>query len=316
MLSKSNLSEKELRLLIKVANMYYIEELSQQQIADKIGVSRTQVSRLLTSAKKHEVVRVVINDPFAKENLVREKLINKYGLKDAVVVNSDGTTISPAMADEIYIMLDYLLVDGDYIAISGGQSVRKICDDIPVIQDKRFPAVALTGGFGYYGNDGYQANYNACVIGNKYHSDSYAINAPTFVYSPTVADALLAEPSIKKTLDLAKKCKAAIVGIGNVGADEPSFTTEPIPKVDVEKLAEEGCVANIVGSFINKDGKIMKGDNIPTAIGFTAEDLRKIPYVIAVSAGLRKTNAIRSVLFGKWINILVTDIKTAEALLQ
>ena len=51
-------------------------------------------------------------------------------------------------------------------------------------------------------------------------------------------------------------------------------------------------------------------------IAFELQELERVPRVIGIAGGKRKTAAIRGALQGRWINILITDRSTAERLVR
>ena len=53
-----------LRMMVKVCRLYYEENLSQKEISALMGISRPQISRMLTCARSKNIVSIKINNPF------------------------------------------------------------------------------------------------------------------------------------------------------------------------------------------------------------------------------------------------------------
>ena len=88
----------ELRLMTKIAHLYYQQDLKQGQIARQLGLSQATISRLLQSARDEGVVRISVNPPNGVHTDLEDELVKKYSLKDAVVVEC------PSDTDEKYIL--------------------------------------------------------------------------------------------------------------------------------------------------------------------------------------------------------------------
>jgi len=80
----------ELQTMLRAARLYYEDGLTQQQVADELGVSRPKVSRLLTRARAEGIVRITIVDPFATFGEVEQHLVETFGLREAVVIAGEG----------------------------------------------------------------------------------------------------------------------------------------------------------------------------------------------------------------------------------
>src|SRR5260221_510665 len=74
--------------MAEVARLYYIRELTQQQIAQRLGVSRFKVLRLLEQARAEGVVRFEIDEPVPVLDDLSHRLEERFGVT-AVVVQRD-----------------------------------------------------------------------------------------------------------------------------------------------------------------------------------------------------------------------------------
>ena len=72
-------------LAIRVAWLYHERGLNQQEVADRLGLSRSTISRILTNAERDGIVRVVITQPLPESARLAEALICRYGLVGAIV---------------------------------------------------------------------------------------------------------------------------------------------------------------------------------------------------------------------------------------
>lgn len=298
-------SRNETRLLVKICNLYYVQGKSQQEIADSVGVSRPQVSRFLSKARESGIVTITIRDPFSEEHQYEQTLAQKYGLLDALVVDTHGELVSQQMADEVTALLNSTLKDDNIFGVMTGSTINILSQKVGKISKKNISIVPMTGGTGE--SDPTQANINVKNFADVFKCRYYQLNAPAFVFNGEITEGLLNEPAIKNVLDLARNASVALVGIGNLDDADYGISRE------IEEIRRRNGVANLCGSFLNDEGKSVEYDKL-NIIGIRAEELKRIPKVIAIAMGEEKIRAIKAVLEGKWIDILVTDLDTAKKL--
>ena len=83
----------DVRLMTKVCDLYYNQNVSQQQIASMLSLSRPTVSRLLSSARERGIVQIsVSNLDLIRYWEMERKLEEMYGLKEVLIVDSNRYT--------------------------------------------------------------------------------------------------------------------------------------------------------------------------------------------------------------------------------
>jgi DNA-binding transcriptional regulator LsrR (DeoR family) len=312
------LSEERKRLLTRVSILYYHEGLNQEEITKKTGISRPQISRMLAEARKVGIVRISIADPYENERRYEDLLIEKFNLAGAVIINtfetaSENEELGMATAN----LLLSLLQDNTVIGIGAGTTLTYVGRYIKKQPWKNIEIVPLVGGWGSDGTSAtWQANINVTVLAKSLACRYWQLNAPAFVSSREIRDALIKEKGISNVLSMAKKVMIALVGVGQVDKDATIMKTGFLDKENMAELYQKGAMASICNSFVDKEGKIIHYSAFDRMIGLSVEDLRGIPKVIACAAGTNKVDAIYSVLRGNWINYLVTSVETAEGLLN
>ena len=78
-----------LRLMTKVARLYYEQGLRQAEIADQLDLCQSRVSRLLKQAEKEGIVRITVAVPQGFHAELEDRLQVLYGLREAVVVDCE-----------------------------------------------------------------------------------------------------------------------------------------------------------------------------------------------------------------------------------
>ncbi len=307
------------RLLYKVAKAYYDDGLTQQQIATRLGLSRIKVSRLLRTARDEKVVQISIAPPQESNADLERRLEHAYSLKEAVVLTCSSQ--EPAvMVGELGAAAAGCLTRGlqgtEVIALSWGTSVLSVVNALPPMDLPEVRVVQFLGGLGEleaqtHGAD--LARRMAQTLGAK----PRPIHAPGLVKDEVVRQALVQDPQVADTLDLAARADIALVGIGIL---EPHSTLlssgDTLTPEEVASLQACGAIGDIALQFFDERGVAIEHPIAQRIVGTPLEKIKAIGRVVGVAAGAAKARAIRAALQGSLINVLVTDDRTAEMLLS
>jgi len=312
-----DMPENRRRQLVDVCIMHYEEGLTQQEISNKIGLSRPQISRLLAAARSAGIVKITIENPFSDEYRAEKKLQDLFGLKRACVVDApeeEETTVLKQMTQRVAALFDEQLKEGGILGVMSGHTVYGISRELPGTSRKKLTVVSLSGGSEKQGN--LQANNSAHYLADKFGCRFYPMQAPLVVANSHVRSILIQEREVAQTWALAGKATAALVGIGAVDENSPYFGPGLCDGSGLKALMERGATAGLGGSFLDKDGRLLPFPESERIIAVPAEMLRQIPFITAAAYGREKVKAISAVLKGRWIDALVTTLDTADALIR
>lgn len=307
------------RLLYKVAKAYYDDGLTQQQIGAKLRLSRIKVSRLLRTARDEKVVQISISPPQGSNADLEHRLESEYGLKEAVVVTHPNENAEGIIA-ELGVAAAGCLTRGlqgdEVIALSWGTSVLSVVNALAPMDFPNIRVVQLLGGLGELEAQTHGADL-ARRMAQALGARPRLIHAPGIVKDELVREALAKDPQVADTLDLAGRADIALVGIGLF---EPGSTllssANTLTKAEVEDLKSRGVVGDIALQFFDERGKKVDHPINRRIVGTDLEKIKAIKRVIGVAGGLGKVRAIRAALLGELIDVLVTDHRSAEALLE
>lgn len=303
--------------IIKICYLYYFEGQTQQEISSALGISRFKVSRLLKKARQDGLVTVQINGPNA--NLVEKeiKLAQKYRIKLAIVVKpqrynhkSHISLIGEAGARYLSSIIDRCRVLG----VAWGRSVSYVVHNAAPADAKDLTVVQMTGGMGAI--EGTDAIALTMALGQKLGAKAHVIQAPVIVGDRTIRDTLLREKQIHEAIVLAKRADAAIFGIGLPSEDGLLSRAGFLTQKSITALEKVGAVGAICGRFFDLNGQKCLNELDNQIIGLNLNELKKINHKVAIAFGLKKVNAIFGALQGQLLDVLITDDKTASALLR
>jgi len=315
-MSKENIYDRD--TLIKVAKMYYLQELSQEQISSQIHVSRPTVSRMLKSAEKEGIVQIRIDEVSSFGMELSKSICEKFGL-DKTIVAPTGTSLSETknnVGAAAAVYLETAIPFDSLVGICWGTTLYRVIKQIRPSKHLKADVIQLVGGIGSKTTDT-DGNTTSLTLAQKLNGDNYVLQAPLLVQSKLLKDLLTSEPHIRNHFNRMMDCKIAIAGIGSI---DPEFSAHYrsgyITLEEIDRLKAEKAVGDICGTYFDVEGKICPSTLSDRTIAITLSDLVKIPNVVGIAAGEEKTQCILGALRGKYLNTLITDEITAERILD
>ncbi|MBQ7839494.1 MAG: sugar-binding transcriptional regulator [Lachnospiraceae bacterium] len=303
------------RLMIKVCDLYYNQNISQQQIADMLSLSRPTVSRLLSSAREQGIVEIrVSNLETIKHWELERQLKELYHLKDVVIVDSVPQR-EEVPEDAAARYLENTIKDDDIVGISMGATLYQVVNHIAKPAARRVTFVPLIGGMGQLRME-LHSNNLAESLSRKFEGSFVPMQAPARVSSAAVRRKLMKEESIAAAIALGERINTAIVGIGYPSQDSAIKATGYFKEDEIESLIIKKAAGEICMQFYDIEGKTFVGQNDNNVIGMEIEKLRKVPTRIGIAYGTAKLRAIQGAIAGQYINVLVTDFDCARALME
>ena len=309
----------ELRLMAKVARMYYLQGLRQQGITERLQIHQSTVSRLLKRAREANLVRISVNNPTGIFAEMEDRLIAQFQLKDAVVVDCPAEE-APLVRDLGAAMAFYVetaVKPGAIIGISSwSRSLFAMVDALhPGDYCRGGKVVQILGGVGQVGTE-HHAIYLAQRLAALIAATPVLLQAPAVVGSAEAQRVLARDPSVRAATELFEHLDVALVGIGSM---EPSRLLSSSGNIfsaaERAELSRQGAVGDICFRYFDAQGEPIKSPLMQRVIGIEPSSLRRAHRVVGVAGGRRKVPAILAALRGRWIDVLITDRRAAEALL-
>lgn len=307
-------------LLATVASLYYKLDQNQSQIAKRLGVSISKISRLLQEAKDRGIVEIHIHMPSPRNIELEQQLVEHFGLHDARVLEIGRETDEQQLlrsTGTIAAMFLHgvigTLAPGSSIGVAWGTGVHAAVSALPDKVGHQIDVVPLLGGVGALDIDSPDLSR---IVAAKLGGRHYDLHAPVLVEQPHVRSILMSEPTVREGIVRARSVKLAITGIGAVQEKASSFLRAGLlTRADLAHLRNRGAVGEVAGRFYNSRGEADGLEINERIIGVELEDLRRIPLVVAVARGLPKVESILGALNGRYLSVLCTDDITAKAIL-
>jgi DNA-binding transcriptional regulator LsrR (DeoR family) len=299
--------------------MYYTQGLRQMEICARLNIHQSTVSRVLKRAEREGIVRITVSLPAGTHTEVEDTLQSVYGLDEAIVVDclEDEAQISHDLGAAAAFYLENTLKAADVIGISSWSAalLEMVNAMHPSQRFKNVRVAQILGGVGSP-NAEVHATQVTRRLADLLGGEATLLPAPGIVGSRNARDVLIKDRFVREALDLFPKVTLALVGIG---ATEPSRALASSGNVfsalELKLLAGKGAVGDICLRFFDASGRAVNTELNERVISMDLDQLRAVRRIVGVAGGRRKTNAIRGALAGKLINVLITDLTTAERLL-
>lgn len=304
-------------LILKVLRLYYERGLNQVEVAHRMGFSRPKVSKLITEGHVRGLVKIEIAEPAGDFAPLEIALEDRYGLVEALVVDSseDRQSTELAAGGVGGSLLARLCTAESVLGVSWGVSVRALAEAVPAMSFRCGKVVPLVGGMGK-AETRLHSNQVCALLAGKLGADYLQLSAPAIARSAQSRDELMEMPGIEDTLTEAASCDVAVAGIGGI---LPTSTMVEAGYFTLEEflgLRERGAVGDICCHFLDAEGNPCLEDLSRRIVGLTLEQLREIPRTVGIVTGSGKAAGVAAVLKGGYVNTLVCDRELADALLR
>ncbi|WP_308159814.1 sugar-binding transcriptional regulator [Arthrobacter sp. ISL-5] len=310
---------QQLGLMVKAARMYHEQNMSQADIADKLNVSQSRVSRWLTDAVREGIVRTIVVAPAGTESDLEDAVAAKYGLRAVVIADlqtDDEGSIIRGIGAAAAGYLEVTLTGGNRVGLSSWSSTLLATVDAMSPRNVK-TAESIVQVIGGVGNPEVQvrATHLADRLATVTKGTPRYLPAPGIVSSRGGRDALLEDPFVAEVAADWDRLDTLLVGIGSI---EPSpllrESGNSLNESNLKALAASGAVGDICLRFFDRHGALVESGLNDRVLGISPEQMLNVDRRIGIAGGARKYAAIRAAVEGHWINVLITDKKTALSL--
>ena len=303
------------QLAVRIARCYYELGMTQQQIASSLGIGRSRVIRLLAEARERGVVSIRIHSPLLENELLRETLIQRFGLFMADVClthASDEHTLATQVAAAAGDSVAAYLTDYITIGLGWGITLQAFARQL---KPRQLSGVSVAALLGSLTRRSTMTRFEATTeLAARLDAECLYLPAPIVCDSQASRQVLIEQPLFRNIQKVALDADLALVSIG--GLD--SATIRAVGLVtdrEFKRIRSQRAIGNFLGYYIDQDGMIIDHELNHRIIGITGERFSRIPRRIMISAGGSKVDAMLAVLTRGFVNGLVTDQHTARALL-
>ncbi len=311
------------RLLTAAARLYYEQNLTQAQIAQRLRLSRQKIQRMLREAREEAIVQITIRPMVGTYSDLEYALQDRFTLAEAVVVETadyeDQATVTREVGTGAAEYLLRVIRPHDKIVINWGNGVLAMVNALASLAKHHPKDVTVIQGLGGLGDPNRDIHGMELVkkTAKALSATAVLLTAPAVAGSMNARDAFYSDPSVSRVLERARSADLAFVGIGSTNAESvlvSELWNVVTPSV-LGELRKRGAVGSIMLRYFDREGIPVKSELDELVIGLALEELKHVHRVVGIAGGAAKLGAIEAAIAGKLIDVLVTDQITAQRLL-
>jgi len=310
--------DAEERFLTRVAWAYHVEGLTQEKVAEKLGVTRLRVNKALAEAKRIGLVRVTLNTAYAACAELEDGLVTRFGLDQAFVAPepSNPQDVQMVVAAGLGNYLTDVLADPAIrlFGMSWGNTLNLATRFVTALSRPDLEVISVMGGL-TKGSDlnSFEITTRLADLLGAQHS---YFTAPLYAGSAASRDTIMQLDVFRSILDKLRSVDAMAMAVGDLSTRSLLMRDGLPSDVSIADLAAKGGVGDVLGMVIDAEGQPIDHPINERVIGIGFADLARIPNVIAAGGGAQKVAVISALLRRNVVNTLVTDEATARLLLS
>ncbi|MDR8389808.1 sugar-binding transcriptional regulator [Aliifodinibius sp. S!AR15-10] len=316
------LSKSKLRLVTKVAQLYYEKGHLQKQIAEELHLSQATISRLLKTADEQNIVKTSVSIPVGVYSDMEEEIEELYGLKEVVIADApskaNNEEILRSIGSAASYYLETTLSKGETLGISSWSTTLLAMVNAmqPIRNVKDTKVVQILGGIGNPAAETH-ASHLIKRLSSLVNGEAIFLPAPGVTPKGSSPEIYMQDEYVKKAVEKFNAISLALVGIGTL---EPSKLLANSGNVfseqELNELEKNGAIGDICLHFFDEDGNPIETSLNKRVISMSLDQIKKVERTVGIAGGERKVKAIKAALKGQYINVLITDRHTAENILK
>jgi len=301
---------------IRAAWLYYIEGMTQSEVAKQLGVNRIMITRLLSEAKRRGEVVIRIQSELAPLAEIQKQLEDRFGLGRAIVApfsdpDGDPTRVI-AYAAGTYV--SEIMRANLTVGVGWGRTLHAM---LPFIEGRSLSGVRVVS---LLGGIAQARRFNpaefAWQFAELFDAEGYLISAPAIVDSAQTKHALLEHCGLDQILEMAEACDVALISCGGISSLTTSYRLGHVSEAERQSMIDAGAIGDVLYNFIGADGEPVVHPVNDRAISMSMARLKRVKEKVLISGGPEKVDILRASLKSLHPSVLVTDEITARRLLD
>lgn len=312
--------DEKTQRLVEIARAYYLENRNQSEIAQGMGVTRSQVSRYLKEARELGIVQVRITIPGEQPTKQVAELQRLFPNLSTVVVapifSQDNESVQAIVGRYAANYLREVIRPGNRLVLGCGRTLRAMVD---ALQYKEIANITVVQAMGNFGHEAHGIDYMeiAQAATKAFGARLYYLSAPAILGKNGGSAKVMIDsnPTIREALEIAREGDICMVGLGSMESDQIYTRQGLITSEELDEL-RGSAVGDICGRFYDIHGVEQIASFTDRTIGVNLNDIHNMKLRIGVACGPDKVLPIYGALNGDLINVLVTDEGTLRRILE
>lgn len=314
-------------LLVRVAWLYYVASMNQEEVAGRLGLHRTRVTRLLSEARDRGLVSVTIQHDTARLLEVERTLEQRFGLdaclttppigledagRDGALLRLQGAVARRAVGIAGAGFLRNELALGPVtVGVSWGRTIAQVASQLVGVRNPDARFVSLMGSLTR--NSASNPFEVVQALAARTGGEGYYLPVPFIADTRADRDVLMSQRSVAETIALARSATMHLISVGELGEGALLREQSMLSKTELDGVRTAGAVCDTLGRLFAADGREIEHDVSRRTLAFDVADLQH-KTVVLLAGGPEKVAAIDSLLSSGLVTTLIVDGDTALAL--
>ncbi len=316
-------SRYDYEMMVRVAQMYYIDGFKQEKIAKQVGLSRSSVCMILAEARENGIVEIKVKNPENNNAELSNELINKFNLSKCFVIPTSITainTLTQVVATQGASLAEREMKSHSVIGVAWGSTMYEFMQAFTNQKNLAdIQVVPLIGGTNRMDSE-FQLNEMVRILAEKLNGKPVYIYAPAYTESEEDKELYMKSVSMQTVQDKWSALDVAVVSVGAIPEYYQNYDSkvlfDPFVVKTIFEKDPERAVGDICGRWFNIMGKFLTNDHNKKLIAIDEDKLAAAPKVICIASGTHKVLSLVGALRSETIDILITDENTAKSVLE
>lgn len=310
-------SPREETSFVEAAWLYYHDGLNQNEIAERMRISRASVVNYLNEARARDWVRVHLDSDVFRGHRLAAELCAVYGLTEALVVPDDPADSQASIGRVTRAAADWLprlLEPGDQLGVSWGATVYQMAQQMPYTPVPDLTVIQLLGS--RPAAPGFEAEACTSMLAHRLGGQCINLHVPLVLSSKALRDALCAEPVVYDQLEALATCNKTVLACGTCDTDAHVVRSGILTAEGIAAYRDKGAAGVICGRLIDAEGRPVMADVEERMIGVSLDRMRGKEMALLVAAGPGRAAPAKAAIKGGFVTHIATSTRVAEELLE
>ncbi|WP_026480668.1 sugar-binding transcriptional regulator [Ahrensia sp. 13_GOM-1096m] len=306
--------DRQERAILDATWCYYHEGLNQNEIANKLDISRASVVNYLSEARKRGYIRISLDPNIFTEHELARTVANTFGLKEVSIAPSSNGSTAARVAKMAADWLPHLLTKGDRLGVAWGETIFQISESASRQTIEDLEIVQLVGS--RPASKGFAAEICSAMLARQFGAHCVNLHVPLLLSDKNLVQQLLAEPVIVEQMAAVTNCNKTIFACGTCNEDSHILKTGLMDFALLEEYKKRGATGVICGRLIDAHGNHMPTDVEERMIGVTLDKMKDKEMSLLVGSGQKRVEPMLAAIRGGYATHLATCDETAMLLLK
>jgi DNA-binding transcriptional regulator LsrR (DeoR family) len=298
----------------RVAWLYYIEGMTQDEIVAQTGLNRSRVLRILAASRHDGTVQIRVTTNLTQCIALERRLESRWGLSRAIVIPEpqEPAQISAILGAELGAYISRQVTGHATVGLGWGKTLSSALPSIVPRLPEGIRVLSLLGGLTRVSS--VNPSEFAWRVADRLNAECHLLTAPVFAPDRPTRESLMVHTGIAEIFSRARSLDMAIVSVGALTPNSVFYEYGLLTRQEIASLEAAGAVGDVLCHFVDAEGRIVRHPVNDRVLAVNPADLINTRNVVLVSGGWHKLKAIRAALKLLKPSVLIVNEMVAESL--